>query len=55
VLVPALLREVVGIAGEVVVSGRGKFLGVVARERAKLELSRAFTPEELQALSALER
>jgi MraZ protein len=55
VLVPALLREVVGIAGEVVVSGRGKFLGVVARERAKLELSRAFTPEELQALAALER
>jgi MraZ protein len=55
VLVPALLREAVGIDGEVVVSGRGKFLGVVARERARQELARAFTPEELQALAALEQ
>jgi hypothetical protein len=45
----------VGIDGEVVVSGRGKFLGVVARERARQELARAFTPEELQALAALEQ
>lgn len=55
VLIPALLREAVGINGEVVVSGRGTFFGVVARERAKLELSRAFTPEELEALAALEK
>lgn len=55
VLIPALLREAVGINGEVVVSGRGKFFGVVARERARAELTRAFTPEELQQLSALEQ
>lgn len=55
VLVPVLLREAVGVDGEVVVSGRGKFLGVVARERARLELARAFTAEELQALAALEQ
>ncbi len=55
VLVPVLLREAVGVDGEVVVSGRGKFLGVVARDRARLELARAFTAEELQALAALEQ
>lgn len=55
VLIPVLLREAVGINGEVVVSGRGKFFGVVARERAKAELARTFTPEELQQLSALEQ
>lgn len=55
VLVPVLLREAVGVDGEVVVSGRGTFLGVVARDRARLELARAFTAEELQALAALEQ
>lgn len=55
VLVPALLREAVGINGEVVVSGRGKFFGVVAKERAKAELARPFTSEELAALAALEQ
>lgn len=54
VLVPALLREVVNITAEVVVSGRGKFLAVVARERAQAELSTPFSHEELAALAALE-
>jgi MraZ protein len=55
VLVPALLREVVGITGEVVVSGRGRFLAVVVRERAHAELAAPFSPEELAALAALEQ
>jgi MraZ protein len=55
VLVPALLRDVIGVNGEVVVSGRGRFLAVVARERAQLELQTAFTVEELAALAALEQ
>ena len=55
VLVPALLRDVVSVNGEVVVSGRGRFLAVVARERAQHELQTAFTAEELAALAALEQ
>lgn len=55
VLVPALLRDVLAITGEVVVSGRGRFLAVVARDRAQAELGSAFTPEELSALAALEQ
>ncbi len=55
VLVPALLREVLQGNGEVVVSGRGRFLAVVARERAQAELATAFTTEELAALAALEQ
>lgn len=55
VLVPALLREAVGMNGEVVVSGRGRFLAVVSRERAQAELSKAFSTEELAALAALEQ
>jgi MraZ protein len=54
VLVPALLREAVAVSGDVVVSGRGRFLAVVARERAQQELAKPFTPEELAALAALE-
>ncbi len=55
VLVPSLLREVIGVAGEVVVSGRGRFLAVVAREKAHAELASPFTSEELAALAALEQ
>jgi MraZ protein len=55
VLVPALLRDVVGMTGEVVVSGRGRFLAVVARERAHSVLASALTDEELSALAALEQ
>jgi len=55
VLIPALLREVIQVNGEVVVSGRGRFLAVVSRERAQGELATAFTMEELAALAALEQ
>jgi len=55
VLVPALLRDVIGINGEVVVSGRGRFLAVVARDRAQAELSKAFTTEELSTLAGMEQ
>ncbi len=55
VLVPALLREAIGMSGEVVVSGRGHFLAVVARDRAQGELTKAFSIEELTALAALEQ
>jgi len=55
VLIPALLRETVGMDGEVVVSGRGRFLAVVARDRAQAELTTAFTSEELAALATLEQ
>lgn len=55
VLVPALLREAIGMSGEVVVSGRGRFLAVVARDRAQGELTTAFTTEELSALAVLEQ
>jgi MraZ protein len=55
VLVPALLREAIGMSGEVVVSGRGRFLAVVARDRAQGELTKPFTAEELSALAALEQ
>lgn len=54
VLVPALVRDVVSVTSEVVVSGRGRFLAVVARERAQAELATPFTHEELAALAALE-
>ena len=50
VLVPSLLRDVLGGNGEVVVSGRGRFLAVVSRERAQAELLTAFSQEELAAL-----
>jgi MraZ protein len=53
-LVPALLRDVVSVNGEVVVSGRGRFLAVVARERAHAELATPFSAEELASLAALE-
>jgi len=55
VLIPALLREAIGMNGEVVVSGRGRFLAVVTRERAQAELAQPFTVEELAALAALEQ
>jgi len=55
VLIPALLREVLGVTGEVVVSGRGRFLAVVPRDRAQAELASAFSAEDLAALAALEQ
>ena len=55
VLVPALLREVLQGNSEVVVSGRGRFLAVVARDRVQAELATAFTNEDLAALAALEQ
>ena len=55
VLVPALLRDVLAMNGEVVVSGRGRFLAVVARERAQAELASAFTPEQMAELAAMEQ
>ncbi len=55
VLVPALLRDVLGVTGEVVVSGRGRFLAVVPRDRAQAVLATPFTAEELAALAALEQ
>jgi MraZ protein len=55
VLIPALLREVLGVTGEVVVSGRGRFLAVVPRDRAQAELGSAFSAEDLAALAALEQ
>lgn len=55
VLIPSLLRDVIQVNGEVVVSGRGRFLAVVSRERAQSELSSAFTVDELAALAALEQ
>ena len=55
VLVPALLRDTAGMVGEVVVSGRGKFLAVVSRERAQAELASPFSLEDLSALAALEQ
>lgn len=55
VLIPSLLRDVIQVNGEVVVSGRGRFLAVVSRERAHGELATAFTMDELAALAALEQ
>jgi MraZ protein len=55
VLVPALLREILQGNCEVVVSGRGRFLAVVARDRVQAELATAFTNDELAALAALEQ
>jgi MraZ protein len=55
VLVPALLREIMDVTSEVVVSGRGRFLAVVSRDRAHAELAKPFTHEELAALAALEQ
>ncbi len=55
VLIPALLREILQGNCEVVVSGRGRFLAVVARDRVQAELATAFTNEELAALAALEQ
>ena len=54
VLIPALLRDVIGMSGEIVVSGRGRFLGLVARDRAHEVLSTSLSDEELSALAALE-
>ena len=55
VLIPSLLRDVIQVNGEVVVSGRGRFLAVVSRERAHSELATAFSVDELSALAALEQ
>lgn len=54
-LVPAHLREMLGFAGEVLVSGRGDFFAVVPRERVRSKVTSDFTPEQWAALAALER
>lgn len=55
VLVPVHLREMLGFAGEVLVSGRGDFFAVVPRERVRTKLTSDFTSEQWAALAALER
>ncbi|NCO69434.1 MAG: division/cell wall cluster transcriptional repressor MraZ [Acidobacteria bacterium] len=55
VLVPQLMRDILGSSAEVVVSGRGHFLAVVLRERATAEIARGFSTEELAALALLEQ
>lgn len=55
ILVPALLREMVDVAGEVVVSGRINHLAVTNRERAASLLKEAsLSDEELEELAQLE-
>jgi len=55
ILVPALLREMVEVAGEVVVAGRISYLTITARERAATILKEtAPSDEELEALARLE-
>ena len=55
VLVPAMLRDILGITGDVVVSGRGNFLAVVMRERPKAKMTTDFTNEQWSAIAALEK
>lgn len=55
VLIPALLREMVDVDGEVVVSGRINHLAVTRRERAASMLEQAsLTDDELEELAQLE-
>ncbi len=55
VLVPAMLREFLGITGDVVVSGRGNFFAVVCRDRVKARVSGDFTTEQWSTIAALEK
>jgi len=55
ILVPALLREMVDVGGEVVVSGRINHLALTRRDRAASLLQQAsLTDEELEELALLE-
>jgi Uncharacterized protein conserved in bacteria len=55
ILIPALLREMVDVGGEVVVSGRINHLAVTRRDRAASMLQQAsLTEEELEELAQLE-
>ncbi len=55
ILVPALLREMVDVGGEVVVSGRTTYITITRRERAASILKEsAPSDEELEALARLE-
>ena len=55
VLIPALLREMVDVNGEVVVSGRINHLAVPRRERAGAILQQvSLTDDELEELAQLE-
>lgn len=54
-IVPALLRDMVDVEGEVVVSGRINHLAVTRRQRAAEMLQRdSLTDDELEELAALE-
>ena len=55
VLVPAMLRDILGIGGEVVVSGRGNFFAVVSRDRVRNKVSVDFTTEQWTTIAALEK
>jgi MraZ protein len=55
VLVPAMLREFLGITGDVVVSGRGNFFAVVSRDRVKARVSADFTTEQWSTIAAKEK
>ena len=55
ILVPALLREMVDVAGEVVVSGRINHLAITKRARAAAFLEKpSLSDEELEELAQLE-
>jgi MraZ protein len=55
ILVPALLREMVDVESEVVVSGRINFMAITSKDRAASILSKAPpTDEELNELADLE-
>lgn len=55
VIIPALLREMVDVEGEVVVSGRINHLAITRRARAASMLKEAsLTDEELEELAQLE-
>jgi len=55
ILVPALLREMVDVEGEVVISGRINYLGITRRERAAAILKEdSLSDEELEELAQLE-
>ncbi len=54
ILIPALLREMVDVEGDVVVAGRIKFLTVTAKSRAAEMLQGAsLSNEELEEIAAL--
>ncbi len=55
ILIPALLREMVDVGGEVVVSGRINHLALTRRDRAASFLQQpSLTDEELEELAELE-